>query len=88
MNNWQMGRYQQVFQFKSFRMFWLGFTFSTLGDIMTQVALTWFVYETTNSARALGFLTLFYTGPVILGGLSAGWLLELSYFCTSFFRQQ
>jgi hypothetical protein len=54
MNNWQMDRYQQIFQFKSFRMFWLGFTFSTLGDIMTRVALTWFVYETTNSARALG----------------------------------
>jgi MFS family permease len=76
MNNWQMDRYRQVFQFKSFRMFWLGFTFSTLGDTMTRVALTWFVYETTNSARALGFLTLFYTGPVILGGLSAGWLLD------------
>lgn len=76
MNNWQMDRYRQVFQFKSFRMFWLGFTFSALGDIMTRVALTWFVYETTNSARALGFLTFFYTGPVILGGLSAGWLLD------------
>jgi MFS family permease len=76
MHNWQMDRYRQVFQFKSFRMFWLGFTFSTLGDIMTRVALTWFVYETTNSARALGVLTLCYTGPVILGGLSAGWLLD------------
>ncbi len=75
-NNWQMNSYRQVFQFKSFRMFWLGFTFSTLGDVMTRVALTWFVYETTNSARALGFLTLFYTGPVLLGGLSAGWLLD------------
>lgn len=76
MNNWHMDHYRQVFQFKSFRMFWLGFTFSTLGDIMTRVALTWYVYETTNSARALGFLTLCYTGPVILGGLSAGWLLD------------
>ena len=76
MNNWQLDQYRQVFQYKSFRRFWLGFTFSTLGDVMTQVALTWYVYETTNSARALGILTLFYTGPVILGGLWAGWLLD------------
>jgi Na+/melibiose symporter-like transporter len=71
-----MDSYRQVFQFKSFRMFWLGFTFSALGDVMTWVALTWFVYKTTESAKALGFFTLFYTGPVILSGLFIGWLLD------------
>jgi MFS family permease len=76
MKSWQIGNYRQVFQFKSFRLFWLGFTFSILGDTMTRVALTWFVYETTKSAQALGLLTLFYTGPVIVGGLLAGWLLD------------
>jgi len=76
MKIWQIGNYRQVFQFKSFRLFWLGFTFSILGDTMTRVALTWFVYETTNSVKALGLLTLFYTGPVIVGGLLAGWLLD------------
>lgn len=43
---------------------------------MTQVALTWFVYEMTDSAEALGLLALFYTGPVIVGGFLAGWLLD------------
>jgi len=76
MKNWQFNNYQRLFQFKSFRLFWIGFSFSVLGDTMARVALTWFVYETTNSARALGWLTFFYTAPVILGGLLAGWLLD------------
>jgi MFS family permease len=47
-----------------------------LGDAMTRVALTWFVYETTRSAEALGWLMLCYTGPIIVGGLIAGSLLD------------
>ncbi|HEX9925155.1 MAG TPA: MFS transporter, partial [Anaerolineae bacterium] len=76
MINWNLDNYRQVFRYPSFRRFWVGFTLSVLGDTMTRVALTWFVYETTGSARALGWLTLFYTGPVIVGGLLAGWLLD------------
>ena len=76
MKRWQIANYRQAFQFRSFRLFWLGFTVSVLGDAMTLTALTWFVYETTNSAKALGLLTLFYTGPVIFGGILAGWLLD------------
>jgi MFS family permease len=72
MNN----NYYQIFQYKSFRNFWVGFSLSALGDTMTRVALTWFVYETTGSAQALGWLTFFYTGPVIVGGFLAGWLLD------------
>jgi MFS family permease len=68
--------YQRVFRNSSFRVFWLGFTISVLGDAMSRVALTWYVYDLTGSARALGLLTLAYTGPVILGGLIAGWLLD------------
>ena len=76
MKRWQFANYRQTFQHRSFRLFWLGLTFSILGDTMTQTALTWFVYETTDSAKALGLLTLFYTGPVIVGGILAGWLLD------------
>jgi MFS family permease len=76
MINWKPDNYRQVFRYQSFRWFWVGFTLSVLGDTMTRVALTWFVYETTGSARALGWLSLFYTGPVIVGGLLAGWLLD------------
>lgn len=43
---------------------------------MTRVALVWMVYSSTNSSEALGILFLFYTGPVVVGGLMAGWLLD------------
>jgi MFS family permease len=72
----QFENYQRVFRNSSFRVFWLGFTFSVLGDAMSRVALTWYVYDLTGSARALGLLTLAYTGPVILGGMIAGSLLD------------
>ena len=76
MSKFQFGNYQQVFQYKSYRLFWLGFTLSVIGDSMSRVALTWYVYDTIGSAAALGLLTLFYTGPVLIGGLVAGSLLD------------
>lgn len=71
-----MDNYRQIFKYSSFRSFWIGYSLSILGDTMTRVALTWFVYETTGSAQALGWLTFFYTGPVLIGGIMAGWLLD------------
>jgi MFS family permease len=71
-----LATYEQLFRNRSFRRFWLGFTFSVLGDTMTRVALTWYVYETTGSATALGWLMLCYSGPVVVGGLLAGSLLD------------
>jgi MFS family permease len=68
--------YRQIFQNRSFRLFWLGFAFSYLGDALTHVAFTWFVYQLTHSAQALGWLMLCYTGPVVMGGLLAGSLLD------------
>ena len=72
----QLGKYQAVFRSPPFRAFWLGLTFSALGDAMTNVALIWYVYQTTHSPQAVGLLLLCYTGPVILGGLIAGSLLD------------
>lgn len=43
---------------------------------MTSVALVWLVYVTTRSSEALGILLLCYTGPVVVGGLLAGSLLD------------
>ena len=68
--------YREIFALGSFRRFWLAFTFSVFGDAMTRVALIWFVYDTTGSARDVGWLLLFYTGPVVVGGLLAGMLLD------------
>ena len=69
-------RYHEIFRERPFRRFWLGFTFSVLGDGMTRVALSWFVYERTHSAEVLGWLMLCYTGPLVVGGLLAGALLD------------
>lgn len=73
---WHVDNYRQVFRHRSFRNFWIGFALSIAGDALTRVALTWYVWETTQSSRALGLLTFFYTVPVILGGLLAGSLLD------------
>src|SRR5690348_8934152 len=76
MSAMRLSTYTAVFQVAAFRRFWLGFTFSALGDAMTRVALIWYVYQTTHSPQALGLLLLCYTGPVIVGGLLAGFLLD------------
>lgn len=72
----QRNKYWHIFQAQPFRLFWTGFTLSVLGDSMARVALTWYIYELTGSAEALGLLALTYTGPVVVGGLAAGWLLD------------
>ena len=68
--------YRLVLRERAFQRFWLGFTFSVLGDSMTRVALTWHVYETTRSPVALGWLALCYTGPVVMSGFLAASLLD------------
>jgi MFS family permease len=60
----------------SFRNFWLGFAFSGIGDAMTKTALVWYVFARTGSAVDVGLLLLAYAGPVVLGGLVAGHLLD------------
>ena len=65
-----------VLRVRPFRTFWLGFTFSGIGDAMTKTALVWYVFERTGSTVAVGLLLLAYAGPVIVGGLVAGQLLD------------
>src|SRR5581483_5095089 len=71
-----MSSYLRILSVIPFRWFWVGFTGSVTGDAMTRVALTWFVYERTHSPAALGWLMVFYTGPIVVGGLLAGALLD------------
>jgi MFS family permease len=73
---WQASPYRALFRSPPFARFWTGFTISALGDTMTNVALVWFVYQTTKSPEAVGILLLCYTGPVLVGGLFAGFLLD------------
>ena len=71
-----MRAYLSIFSNRAFRWFWLGATASAFGDMMTRVALTWFVLETTGSAEALGWLAVAYTAPILVGGLLAGVVLD------------
>ncbi|WP_020672461.1 MFS transporter [Amycolatopsis nigrescens] len=59
-----------------FRNFWIAFLFSGIGDAMTKTALVWYVFEATRSPVAVGLLLLAYAGPVSVGGLVAGYLLD------------
>jgi MFS family permease len=68
--------YQAIFRSHSFGSFWIGFTLSVVGDSLTRVALAWLVYDLTRSAAALGWLMVCYTGPIVIGGFLAGWLLD------------
>jgi MFS family permease len=68
--------YRAIFANRPFRLFWLGFTFSALGDAMTQVALIWLVYQSTHSARVVGLFLFAYTAPVLVGGFLVGPLLD------------
>jgi MFS family permease len=72
----QANPYSALLRSRPFARFWIGFTVSALGDAMTRVALIWYVYQTTNSPAAVGILLLCYTGPVLVGGLLAGSLLD------------
>jgi MFS family permease len=68
--------YLSLLRDRPFRRFWLGFLVSSIGDELTKVAFVWFVYEQTRSAEALGILMLCFTGPIVVGGFAAGWLLD------------
>lgn len=68
--------YADLLRNKPFRRFWLGLMASATGDELTKVAFVWFVYEKTGSAEALGVLMLCFTGPIVVGGFLAGWLLD------------
>jgi MFS family permease len=76
MPNIRFGSYREILRNRNFLAFWLGFTFSAVGDSLTRVALTWLVYERTQSAQALAILTIAYTAPILVGGLVAGPLLD------------
>lgn len=68
--------YAALLRRRDFRRFWLGMTLSVLGDSFTRVAFIWFVYQETGSSAALGWLTVCYLGPILLGGPIAGWALD------------
>lgn len=69
-------RYVSVLRRRHFGLLWLGATISLLGDGLTFVALIWLVLERTGGPADVGALVFWYTGPVIVGGLAAGLILD------------
>ena len=61
---------------RGFGVFWLGFSATVLGDAITRTTLVWYVFELTGSSVSLGWLSFCFTAPVIVGGMTAGWLLD------------
>jgi MFS family permease len=53
-------------------MFWLGQVVSTIGTWMQRIGLAWYVLDKTDSAFALGLVTMFQTLPVLLLALVGG----------------
>jgi MFS family permease len=71
-----VNRYRQVLADPGFRRLWIGSTASAVGDGATWIALSWLVYEQTQSPSRVGLLVLAYGGPVLVGGLVTGPLLD------------
>lgn len=71
-----MSRYRELLAEPGFRRLWIGSTASAVGDGATWIALSWLVYERTQSPRRVGLLVLAYGGPVLVGGLATGPLLD------------
>ncbi len=61
---------------RGFGVFWLGFSGSVLGDAITRTTLIWYVFELTGSSVSLGWLSFCFAAPVLVGGVTAGWLLD------------
>jgi MFS family permease len=71
-----MDRYLRLLRRRNFALLWVGATISALGDGMSFVALVWLLLDRGGDAGDVGWLAAAYTGPVIVGGLVAGMLLD------------
>jgi MFS family permease len=71
-----MDRYLRLLRRRDFALLWFGATISALGDGMSFVALVWLLLDRGGDAGGVGWLAAAYTGPVIVGGLVAGMLLD------------
>ncbi len=68
--------YRRLLADARFRRFWLAVLLVMVADEFVRTALVWNVYAVTGSAGAVGWLMVCLTGPIILGGVVAGWLLD------------
>ncbi|HEX5590381.1 MAG TPA: MFS transporter [Candidatus Limnocylindrales bacterium] len=71
-----MTRYLRLLRRRDYALLWIGATVSALGDGMSFIALVWLVLERGGDPGAVGWLAAAYTGPVVIGGLAAGLILD------------
>src|SRR3712207_4020894 len=57
---------------RAFALLWAGQTLSRVGDFLYQVALAWWVLETTGSAPAMATVFIFSFTPMLLFLLAGG----------------
>jgi MFS family permease len=64
------------FASRNFRLFFVGQLVSAIGNWLTTIAATLFVLHLTHSGIAVGLLTAFQFGPMLLFGLWAGVIVD------------
>src|SRR5437763_3852924 len=68
--------YRYLLTNRTFGLLWASQAVSTLGDVVYDVALLWYVLESTGSALAAGGIAVGATAGRFLGGLSAAAVLD------------
>ncbi len=71
-----MNAYRLILTHAPFRRFWLALLLVMLADEIVRTTLVWQVYAVTGSTQAVGVLMVCLTGPIVVGGLLAGFLLD------------
>ncbi len=71
-----MRRTQRLSGMPGFTLVWLGQIVSVMASLMTQFALTIWVFEKTGSATALGLLQVFFVTPFLLISPLAGVMVD------------
>jgi len=66
----------RAFQYKNFRIYFTGQSFSLLGTWVQQVAISWLVYQLTHSAMLLGATGFFSQIPILLLAPFSGFLSD------------
>ncbi len=65
-----------AFRFRDFRLFWVGYFISQIGNSMQQMAVSWLLYDMTRSALQLGLNGAFRAVPMIALGLFGGTIAD------------
>jgi MFS family permease len=66
------GRTFKAFQYRDFRLMWIGACTSSVGTWMQTVAQSWLVYTISNDARFLGLDSFLGQIPIVLFSLLGG----------------